>query len=67
MGNAFQELHDIRHAEAALMASTVTIMRGAGAPGTAAADWKAVTVEQFAGLIQVSPVEASPDARHCSA
>ena len=39
--------------EAALMASTTTIMRGAAAPGTATADWKAITVEQFAGFIQV--------------
>jgi hypothetical protein len=39
--------------EAALMASTTAVMRGIGAPGTATADWKAITVEQFAGFIQV--------------
>ncbi len=36
------------------MASTTAIMRSAGAPGTAVADWKAVTVERFAGFIQAS-------------
>ena len=35
------------------MASTTVIMCGAGAAGTATADWKAVTVEQFASFIQV--------------
>ena len=34
------------------MASTTAIIRSAGAPGTAVADWKAVTVEQFAVFIQ---------------
>ena len=37
------------------MASTTAILRSAGAPGTAVADWKAVTVEQFAGFIQAGP------------
>ena len=41
------------------MASTTAVICGVGALGTAPADWKTVTVERFAGFIQVLPCLAA--------